>query len=286
MERNIHTLKSGGRLHYLDRGSGDVVLFVHGIWTNHCLWEGVIDALPDTFRSIAPDWPLGSQPEPFPGAADLSPHGIVDMVCEFMEALDLRDVTLVGNDSGGGICQLLITSENPAATRVGRLVLTNSDVFDQFPPKAFQPIQNLARWAPGLVSPLIGYFMSRNDYAAFFEPTCSNPVPGDLKERILGPFKRNKEARRASLDFLVGCEPGMMLEATRKFAAFRAPVLLVWGAEDKLFPLQLAEDLTREFPDARLVEVPGANVFLPLDGPYKVAVEITTFVRGRASGSR
>ena len=164
-------------------------------------------------------------------------------------------------------------------------MLTNSDVFDQFPPKAFQPIQNLARWAPGLVSPLVGYLMSRNDYAAFFGATCSNPVPGDLKERILGPFKRNDMARRASLDFLVGCEPGMMLEATRKFAAFRGPVLLVWGTEDKLFPLQLAEDLTREFPDARLVEVPGANVFLPLDAPYKVAVEIATFVRGRDQAS-
>ena len=280
MERNIHTLKSGGRLHYLDRGSGDVVLFIHGIWTNHFLWEGVIDALPDTFRSIAPDWPLGSQPEPFPRNADLSPRGIVNMVCEFMEALDLQDVTLVGNDSGGGICQLLITSENPAATRVGRLVLTNSDVFDQFPPKAFQSIQNLARWAPWLVSPLVGHLMSRNDYAAFFDSTCSNPVPGDLKERILGPFKRNGAARRASLDFLVGCEPAMMLEATRKFAAFRAPVLLVWGNEDTLFPLQLAQDLTRKFPDARLVEVPGANVFVPLDAPERVAAEIAAFVRG------
>ena len=252
MERNIHTLRSGGRLHYLDRGSGDVVLFTHGIWTNHCLWEGVIDALPDTFRSIAPDWPLGSQPEPFPPAADLSPRGIVDMVCEFMEALDLRDVTLVGNDSGGGICQLLIASENPAATRVGRLVLTNSDVFDQFPPKAFQPIQNLARWAPGLVSTLVGFLMSRNDYAAFFEPTCSNPVPGDLKERILGPFKRNGEARRASLDFLVGCEPGMMLEATQ-FAAFRAPVLR--GSSRKTAAFRVAPVLATRSPWRHVVDV-------------------------------
>ena len=157
MERNIHTLRSGGRLHYLDRGSGDVVLFTHGIWTNHCLWEGAMDALPDTFRGIAPDWPLGSQPEPFPPAADLSPRGIVDMVCEFMEALD----------------------------------------------------------------------------------------------------------------FLVGCEPGMMLEATRKFAAFRAPVLLVWGTEDKLFPLQLAQDLTREFPDVVWSRCPERTSSCPLTRPTR-----------------
>ena len=280
MERKVRTLKSGGRLHYLDTGSGDVLLFVHGIWANHHLWEGVIDALPGGFRGIAPDWPLGSQPEAFPRDADLSPEGVVDMVCEFMEALDLQDVTLVGNDSGGGICQLLVTSEHLAAARVGRLVLTNSDVFDQFPPKAFQPMQKFARLAPWLASPLLGRLMSRNDYAAFFGATCSNPVPGDLKERIVGPFARNAAVRRASLDFLAGCKPEMMLAATRKLAGFRAPVLLVWGNEDKLFPLQLAQDLTREFPDARLVEVPGANVFLPLDAPARVAAEIAAFVGG------
>lgn len=275
------TLKSGGRLHYLDRGSGNAVLFVHGIWTNHFLWRGVVEALPDTFRCIAPDWPLGSQPEPFPRNADLSPRGIVGIVCEFMEALDLRDVTLVGNDSGGGICQLLITSGEPAAARVSRLVLTNSDVFDQFPPKAFRPLWNLARRAPWLAGPLVRHLMTRNDYAAFFDSTCSNPVPSDLRERILGPFKRNAATRRASLDFLAGCEPEMMLEATRKFSAFSPPVLLVWGTEDPLFPPRLARDLTREFPNARLVEVSGASTFVPLDAPGRVASEIAAFVGDR-----
>ena len=86
------------------------MLFVHGIWANHVLWEQVIAALPDDVRAIAPDWPLGSQPEAFPASADLSPEGQVGVICEFLEALDLRDVTLVGNDSGGGLCQLLITT--------------------------------------------------------------------------------------------------------------------------------------------------------------------------------
>ena len=225
MGHKVHTLKSGGRLHYLDTGAGDVLLFVHGIWVNHHLWTGVIDALPGGFRCVAPDWPLGSQPEAFPRDADLSPQGVADMVCEFIEALDLQDVTLVGNDTGGGICQLLITSEHPAAARVGRLVLTNSDVLDQFPPAAFRPIWNFARLAPWLASPVLGRRMSRNDYAEFFGVACSNPVPSDLKERILGPFTRHAAMRRASLDFLAGCKPAMMLDATGKFGGFEAPVL-------------------------------------------------------------
>ena len=145
MEEKLLTLKSGGRLHYVEKGTGNVVLFVHGIWANHVLWEQVMAALPDTVRAIAPDWPLGSQPEAFPAGADFSPAGLVGVICEFMDALDLQDVTLVGNDSGGGLCQLLITSGHPSVKRVGRLVLTNSDVLDQFPPKGFLPMQRLAK---------------------------------------------------------------------------------------------------------------------------------------------
>jgi pimeloyl-ACP methyl ester carboxylesterase len=277
MEGKVHTLTSGGRLHYWEKGAGNAVLLVHGIWANHVLWEGVIEALPDTVRAIAPDWPLGSQPESFPSSADLSPEGLVAMIGEFMEALDLQDVTLVGNDSGGGLCQLLITSDGPFAKRVGRLVLTNSDVLDQFPPKGFRPMQTMARWVPWIASPLFKRLMRRDDYKMFFDMTCSKPVPSEIKHRILGPFVANAKARRGSLSFLVGCKPEMMLEATRKFSAFAAPVLLIWGEDDSLFPLELAEKLTREFRDVRLVKVPGANLFVPLDEPDRVAREVATF---------
>jgi pimeloyl-ACP methyl ester carboxylesterase len=278
MVDQVHTFESGARLHYVEKGSGEVVLFVHGIWANHVLWEGVIAALPDGVRAIAPDWPLGSQPEAFPKDADLSPDGLVEIICEFMEALDLQDVTLVGNDSGGGICQLLITSENPAAKRVGRLVLTNSDVFDQFPPKGFLPMQTLARWAPWIASPLFKRLMSRDDYKMFFDMTCATTISSDIKRRILGPFVNNAQARRDSFSFLVGCKPEMMLEATTKFSNFWAPVLLIWGEQDQLFPVELAENLTREFKDVRLVRIPGASLFVSLDDPGRVAQEIASFI--------
>ena len=278
MNDKVLELPGGGRLHYVEKGQGHVVLFVHGIWANHVLWEGVVEALPDTVRAIAPDWPLGSQPEPFPEGTDFSPQGVVRMVCEVLEALDLQDVTLVGNDSGGGICQLVITSDHPATKRIGRLVLTNSDVFDQFPPSGFRPMQTLARWAPWLASPVFKRLMGRNDYKMFFDMTCSKPVSSETKDRILGPFIRNAATRRDSFSFLVGCKPEMMLEATTKFGAFSDPVLLLWGEDDSLFPVKLAEDLTSEFPNVRLVKFPNANLFLPLDEPERVAGEIATFV--------
>lgn len=281
MNESVHTLKSGGRLHYVEKGAGEVVLFVHGIWANHVLWEGVVASLPDGIRAIAPDWPLGSQPEAFPAGSDFSPLGMVEMICEFMESLDLQDVTLVGNDSGGGLCQLLITSRNPAVKRVRRLVLTNSDVFDQFPPKGFVPMQRLARWAPWVASPLFKRLLSKDDYKTFFGMTCAKPVSSEIKARILGPFVSNAQARRDSFTFLVGCKPGMMLAATQEFSRFEGPVLLLWGEEDTMFPVGLAEDLTREFSEVRLVKIPGASLFLPLDEPERVASEIASFVRAR-----
>ena len=62
-------MRAGGRLHYVEKGAGDVALFVHGIWANHVLWEQVMASLPDTVRAIAPDWPLGSQPDEVYGSA-------------------------------------------------------------------------------------------------------------------------------------------------------------------------------------------------------------------------
>lgn len=278
MEEKVLTLQSGARLHYVESGTGPAVLFVHGIWANHVLWESVIAALPSEIRAIAPAWPLGSQPEPFPAGADLSPMGIVAIIAELLEELDLQDVTLVGNDSGGGICQLLITSDHPAKRRVGRLVLTNSDVLDQFPPEGFRGMQTLARHLPWLASPLFSVLLRRADYKMFFDMTCSKPVPSATKERILGPFVRNAPARKGSLSFLVGCQPEMMLEATRKFGEFPKPVLLIWGEQDPLFPVALAERLAGHFRDVRLVKVPDASLFIPLDDPDRVASEIAKFV--------
>lgn len=278
MEQKIHAMKSGGRLHYFEKGTGDPILFVHGIWANHVLWEGVVNALPDNVRAIAPDWPLGSQPEAFPRATDFTPLGIVEIICEFMEALDLQDITLVGNDSGGGICQLLITSDHPAVKRIKRLVLTNSDILDQFPPNGFRSMQKMAKWVPWLASPLFKYLMSKDDYKMFFNMTCSKAVSHEIKDRILGPFAKNAQARKDSLTFLVGCKPEMMLEATKKFSGFDKPVLLIWGEEDDLFPVPLAEELQKEFPNADLVKIADANLFVSLDEPERVASEIANFI--------
>ena len=119
------------------------VLFVHGILVDHRLWHKVAEQLAGKgFRCILPDWPLGSHRIPVNAGADLSPRGVATMIRDFIVALDLSDVTLVGNDTGGGLCQLVIDAY---PEHVGRLVLTNCDAFDTFPPFPFDAVFAMLR---------------------------------------------------------------------------------------------------------------------------------------------
>ena len=120
-----------GTIRYREAGSGPPIVFVHGYLVDGRLWDGVVDALSNRFRCIAPNWPMGAHTVAMNPDVDLSPPGVATIIEDFLVALDLDDVTLVGNDSGGAMCQVLV-ARRPA--RVGRLVLTNCDTHENFPP--------------------------------------------------------------------------------------------------------------------------------------------------------
>jgi pimeloyl-ACP methyl ester carboxylesterase len=131
-----------GVIRYREIGTGPALLFVHGILANGTLWRDVVERLSGRFCCIVPDLPLGGHSVPMRPDADLSPRGVARMVARVMEDLDLRDVTLVGNDTGGAICQVVV-SDHPE--RVGRLVLTNCGAYEAFFPTLLKPIQYAAR---------------------------------------------------------------------------------------------------------------------------------------------
>lgn len=136
---------SAGTVHYQERGSGPPVVLVHGLFVNSSLWHDVVPVLARRFRVLTLDLPLGSHPTPVKPDADVSPAGLARLVAEFLTALDLSEVTLVGNDTGGAICQL-VAADHPE--RLARLVLTNCDAYENFLPPAFRYLQWLAR-VPG-----------------------------------------------------------------------------------------------------------------------------------------
>ena len=170
-----------GRIRYRDEGQGKPVVFVHGYLVDGRLWDGVVDSLSDRCRCLAPDWPIGSQPMAMKPDADLSPYGIAATIASFLEALDLEDVTIVGNDSGGAMSQVLVTRH---PERIGRLVLTNCDTHENFPPGAVQGAaaarQAAGRHGDARAPFRIGALAARRLQAVRQEadPAGADPTPG------------------------------------------------------------------------------------------------------------
>ena len=132
----------GGRLRCFEAGKGAPIVFVHGLLVNANLWRKVVAKLSPDFRCIALDLPLGSHTLPMPENADLSVYALAALIADAIEELGLEDVTLVGNDTGGALCQVVVTRR---PERIGRLVLTSCDYRDDFPPAMFGYLRFMPR---------------------------------------------------------------------------------------------------------------------------------------------
>src|SRR3954454_5392161 len=145
---------SSGTIHYREDGPSDgpVLLFVHGFLVDGRLWRNVVEQTKGWAHCITPDLPFGSHTIPMNGDAVLSLRGMGALGAELIERLDLHDVTVVGNDSGGAVTQALVT-DHP--DRIARFVLTSCDAFDNCPPMMFRPLVNAAR-GPKSVLALLG----------------------------------------------------------------------------------------------------------------------------------
>src|SRR3954447_23611833 len=133
-ERRTVDVPAAGTIEFRERGSGKPIVFAHGVGVNGDLWRKVAPELAaDGFRCIVPDLPLGAHAIPLDHAPDMSLPGLADILASFVDALDLREATLIANDTGGAISQTY-AGRNPA--RLVRLVLTSCDAFDHYPPPA------------------------------------------------------------------------------------------------------------------------------------------------------
>jgi pimeloyl-ACP methyl ester carboxylesterase len=278
MEPQVKELQlSQGTIRYRDDGEGKPIVFVHGLLVNGLLWRKVTPLLSADARCIAPDWPLGSHELPLAPGADATPGGIARLVADFLAALDLNDVTLVGNDSGGAIAQLVITRH---PERVGRLVLTNCDAYENFLPPLFRYLQWIAR-VPGL--PRLA-LQSLRVPALRHMPTAygqlvKRPLPREVEEAYVGPILRDAGVLRDTVAFLRGIDKRDTLAAAERFGAFGKPVLIAWAPEDRSFKLRYAERMAAAFPDARLETIVDSRTFVPEDQPEQLAALIREFVR-------
>jgi pimeloyl-ACP methyl ester carboxylesterase len=269
-----------GNIHYREYGEGPPIVFVHGLLVDGRLWRKVTPLLENNFRCIIPELPLGSHPEPLNPDADLSPPGLARIVAGFLEALDLDEVTLVGNDTGGAISQ--ITAANHPE-RIGRLLLTNCDAFENFLPPAFRPLQWAARVPPVLNGLLQGMRLA---------PMRRLPIAyGWLIKRDFAdaptrqwvePFLSDRDIRRDTVKVLRGIDPRYTLDAAEALREFDRPTLLAWAVEDRFFKLSFAERLAETIRGATLERIEDSYTFVSEDQPARLASLIETFARDAA----
>ncbi|MFF9086413.1 alpha/beta fold hydrolase [Streptomyces sp. NPDC014991] len=268
---------SAGTVDYEDTGGdGPVVVLVPGLGFDESVWADVVTGLRPGFRVLVPVLPTGSHRRPMRPDADLSAHGVAGLLAEFMDRLDLRDVTLVQNDTG--TAQLLLGVRDE---RIARLVLTSCEALDNYPPGTQGRLLAAACRIPGALFLLIQSF--RFPLLARMETSlggmAKKQLPKELIARWYRPLLTDRHIRRDFARFLRSTRRDCYLEAARNFPSFTRPVLVAWGAEDRMMPPETGRRLARLLPDARYVEIPDARTLVQLDNPGALVTEIRDFVR-------
>ncbi|MEV6913317.1 alpha/beta hydrolase [Amycolatopsis sp. NPDC051071] len=277
----VHEANLGSaRIRYRDLGEGPPVVFVHGLLTNGLLWRKVAPSVAGAgFRCLTPDWPLGSHEIPVP-SADLSPPGVAALIGRFLEVLDLTDVTVVANDTGGALTQLLMTT---SPERIGRVVLTPSDSFERFLPPIFSGLSTLARIPGGTWSVVQAMRSKALLKATNFAWAIKHPVPRHVLDAYLLPSRRSPEIRADLRRFMAGISNRYTLAAAELLPSFEKPVLLVWAPEDRHFPLWLGRKLAGVLPNSELRTIEDSYTFVPEDQPERLSGMVVEFLRAHAT---
>jgi pimeloyl-ACP methyl ester carboxylesterase len=269
---------SAGTIEYEDTGgAGPAIVLLHGLMMDASLWDGPIAELSADHRCVAPTLPLGAHRHPVHDGADLSLPGIARLVTEFLDRLDLHDVTLVGNDTGGALVQLLICQ---GAERVARVVLASCDAFDNFPPGLTGKALVLTSKLPPTI---FGLFMQQMRLRAIRRlPIAFGwlTLRGDAATaRWMKPVMTQPVVRRDAVRALraTAADTSLLQAAAECLPAFNRPALVVWASEDRVMPPAHGRRLAGLLPQGQLAEIADSYTLIPLDQPARFAEIIREF---------
>ncbi len=270
---------SAGTIDYQDTGGdGPVLVLTHGLVMDASLWRNVVKELQDDYRCILPTLPLGAHRHPMRPDADLSMKGIASLVSEFLERLELSDVTLVVSDWGGP----LLLASNGASSRISRLVLTSCEAFDNVPPGLPGRMVALAAKLPGglnaALQPMRLRPLRRSPMTLGL--MSKRPIPNEITDAWLEPALSQREIRRDLRKYANSSKQGSrdLLAATEQLRSFDRPALVAWAAEDRVMPRDHGRKLAEILPNARLVEIEDSRTLIPEDQPARLAAEIRKFM--------
>jgi pimeloyl-ACP methyl ester carboxylesterase len=266
---------SVSRVAYVERGSGQAALFVHGYPLNGYQWRGALDRLQAYRRCIAPDV-MGMGHTKTPAGRTISPATQADMLAMLLDSLHIDAVDLVANDSGGLVSQLFVAKY---PTRVRTLLLTNCDVDENSPPPQFLPLIKLASEGT-----LVDKFIvpQLNDKQIARSPrgmggiayTYPNDLADETIETYFRPFVDDPVTKEQMQQYAVSMGANPLIEIREELRQWKGPARMVWGMKDKLFGVQWADWLDKNLPGSEGVRrVEDANLFFPEEMPDVIAEE-------------
>lgn len=257
-----HSVRTAsGRISYVEQGSGPVALFVHGVLLNGHVWRHQIADLSDIRRTIAVDLLAHGDTEIAPDQ-DVSVTANAKMLEEFLDALKIDQVDLVGNDSGGGIAQIFAALY---PERIRTLTLTDCDTHDNWPPEAFKPFLAM-EVAGGLRDTLEAMLADKSIYRSALGPAYEHPerLSDESIDTYLRPLVRTEQRTRDLQRFLAAFDNQHTLAVEARLKILKAPTLIVWGTDDVYFDVKWSRWLADAIPGARPpVEFKGARIFFP-----------------------
>jgi pimeloyl-ACP methyl ester carboxylesterase len=274
-----------GRIAYVEQGAGPVALFVHGVLLNGHVWRRQLEMLSDTRRCIAIDLLAHGDTEIGSGQ-DVSVTANARMIGEFLDALQIDRVDLIGNDSGGGIAQIFAALQ---PDRVRSLTLTDCDAHDNWPPDAFKPFLEMVA-AGGLRRTLEAMLADKGVYrsAGALGPAYEHPerVTDETIETYLRAFLRTEGRLRDFERFLLAFDCRHTLAVEGSLRKLQAPTLIVWGTDDVYFDVRWSQWLADTIPGTkRRVELQGARIFFPEERPEELNRELRAHWGAARSGA-
>jgi pimeloyl-ACP methyl ester carboxylesterase len=267
---------------YTDEGMGPPIVFVHGVYVTGAVWSDVASLLAHEHRCIVPTWPLGAHEVPTSSQANLGVLAAGRRIGKFLDALDLSNVTLVANDTGGGIVQAALANPDNYLRRVGRLVFTNCDSFEYFPPAGFAPLVKLCRLNAPLGAGALRLLASQPGIDYFTSAVTRRGIERTRRAAIFGGFVASSAVRRDAVRLTADLHPRYTMAAIGAMNEYQRPVLVAWGDADKVFPVAHARRLADAFPQARLRLIGGAGAYVMLDEPIETANAIAQFIADTA----
>lgn len=275
-----------GTIHYSEDGPRDapVIVLLHGVLVDGQLWRKLVPELCAEHRVVVPDLPLGCHRTPLNPGADRSPAGVAALVAAFLEALDLREVTLVGNDTGGAIAQL-VAADHPE--RLARLCLVACDAFENFPPGLFGPLFPIMAARDRLLGLVLAPVRWRATWRlpVTYGWVAKRPIDEPVVRAWTTAMRAGGGIRADLGAFLRSVEPAVTLGVAERLPAFTRPVLVLWAREDRFFPSEHAERLAALFDDARVRWIEDSYAFVSEDQPIETAAAIKAFLEETAIAS-